>query len=124
MAIGRTSPLPSTLHHTSPINSSPGPILATISLIVLAGGILLQFLTILSGAITSAPINQFYFLEASGIGSIPGARDPSRWTFFAICGADQESGHNISCGSPVPALPFDPPRNFGTETNVPEGFIG
>lgn len=98
------------------------PILSLVSLIILAGGICLSFFVILSGAINSSPINQFYFLEASNIGSIPGARNPSRWTFFAICGA--ENGKNANCGSPVPALSFDPPRNFGTKQGVPETFIG
>jgi len=93
------------------------------SLLILAGGIVLQFFTILSGGINSSPINQFYFLEASNIGSIPGARNPSRWTFFAICGVDS-AGHNANCGNAVPALPFDPPRNFGTTQNIPEQFIG
>jgi len=99
------------------------PIISFVSLIILAGGILLQFFTILSGGINSSPENQFYFLEASNIGDIPGARNPSRWTFFAICGVG-ENGHNANCGSPVPALPFDPPRNFGTQQNVPDRFIG
>lgn len=93
-----------------------------VSLIILAGGILLQFLTILSGGNNSNPLNQFYFLEASTNG-IPNARNPSRWTFFAICGVGA-NGHNENCGSTVPALPFDPPRNFGTTENVPEQFIG
>lgn len=85
---------------------------------------LLQFFTILSGAVNGNPEDQFYFLEASNIGNIPGARNPSRWTFFAICGVDASDGHNSDCGNVVPALPFDPPRNFGTGTNVPEQFIG
>ncbi|KAF2747532.1 SUR7-domain-containing protein [Sporormia fimetaria CBS 119925] len=99
------------------------PIIAASSLILLAGGILLQFLTILSGGVHSRPENQFYFLEASDIGNIPGARNPSRWTFWSICGVNSR-GHNADCGSPVPALPFDPPRNFGTQQNVPQQFIG
>jgi hypothetical protein len=99
-----------------------GTIIGLSALVILAGGVLLQFFTILSGAVNSSPINQFYFLEAS-TSNIPGARDPSRWTFFAICGVD-ESGHNSNCGNVVPALPFDPPRNFGTDVNVPEQFRG
>lgn len=87
----------------------------------MAGGVLLQFLTILSGGVNSPPLNRFYFLEASTNG-IPNARDPSRWTFFAICGA--ENGRNANCGASVPALPFDPPRNFGTQEGIPEQFIG
>ncbi|KAF2488875.1 SUR7-domain-containing protein [Lophium mytilinum] len=99
------------------------PIFGIVSLIILAGGILLQFLVILSGAVNSSPENQIYFLEASNIGNIAGARNPSRWTFFAVCGADSK-GHNTNCGKVVPALPFDPPRNFGTTMNVPDQFIG
>ena len=83
----------------------------------------MQIFTILSGAINSAPLNNFYFLQAATNG-IPNARNPSRWTFFAICGRDPSSGNNANCGSPVPALPFDPPRNFGTTESVPEQFIG
>lgn len=99
-----------------------GPLLAILSLILVAGGVLLQFFTILSGAVNSSPIDRFYFLEASTNG-IADARNPSRWTYFAICGVDPSTGHNTNCGSVVPALPFDPPRNFGTETGVPEQFI-
>jgi len=97
--------------------------LGLLSLIILAGGILLQFLVILSGSVNGNPENQIYFLEASNIGNIPNARNPSRWTFFAICGVGS-NGRNADCGAPVPALPFDPPRNFGTQTNVPQQFIG
>ncbi|KAH9868263.1 hypothetical protein J1614_007335 [Plenodomus biglobosus] len=99
------------------------PLLAFGSLILLAGGIVLQFFIILSGAVNSSPMNMFYFLEASTNG-ITDARNPSRWTFFAICGADPSSGHNANCGAIVPALPFDPPRNFGTTEGIPEQFIG
>ena len=49
-------------------------------------------------------------------------RNPSRWTFFAICGAN--NGYNVNCGNTVPALPFDPPRNFGTNNNIPQQFLG
>lgn len=99
-----------------------GPILALASLFLLAGGIVLQFFTILSGAIKSSPIDLFYFLEASTNG-ISDARNPSRWTFFAICGSDPSTGRNANCGAVVPALPFDPPRNFGTQDGVPEQFL-
>lgn len=91
------------------------------SLILVGGGVLLQFFTILTGGVKSAPLNKFYFLEASTNG-IPNARNPSRWTFFAICG--EENGLNADCGASVPALPFDPPRNFDTQTGIPEQFIG
>jgi hypothetical protein len=77
----------------------------------------------LTGGVNSSPLNKFYFLETSTNG-IPGARNPSRWTFFAICGADPSSGKNANCGNVVPALPFDPPRNFGTQQGIPQQFIG
>jgi len=99
-----------------------GTVLGLSALILAAGGVLLQFFTILSGAVNSSPINQFYFLEASTSG-IPNARDPTRWTFFAICGVDAD-GYNSNCGNVVPALPFDPRRNFDTDVNLPEQFIG
>jgi len=99
------------------------PILGFVSLIILAGGILFQFFVILSGAVNGSPENQIYFLQASGLQRITGARNPSRWAFFAICGVNS-AGHNANCGSVVPALPFDPPRNFGTTMNIPEQFIG
>ena len=83
----------------------------------------MQFFTILSGAVSGSPENQFYFLEASNIGNIPNARNPARWTFFAICGVNPDNGHNANCGKVVPALPFDPPRNFGTESNIPSQFL-
>jgi len=99
------------------------PILGLVSLILLAGGILLQFLVILSGAINGSPVNKVYFLQSSTNG-IPGARNPSRWTFFSICGV--QNGHDGNCGAIVPALPFNPPgkSNFGTTTGVPDSFVG
>ncbi|KAL9088341.1 MAG: hypothetical protein Q9165_006266 [Trypethelium subeluteriae] len=100
------------------------PLLGFTSLILLAGGILLQFLVILSGTTQSNPENQIYFLQTSTNG-IPGARNPSRWTFFSICGVDG-NGRNTNCGATVPALPFSPPNphDFGTAVGVPPDFIG
>ncbi|KAH7405776.1 SUR7/PalI family-domain-containing protein [Phaeosphaeria sp. MPI-PUGE-AT-0046c] len=97
------------------------PLLAFLSLVLVAGALLLQFFTILTGGVNSAPLNKFYFLETS-TNNIPGALNPARWTYFAVCGA--EDGLNANCGSPKPALPFDPPRNFGTENGIPDQFIG
>ncbi|KAF2090410.1 SUR7-domain-containing protein [Saccharata proteae CBS 121410] len=99
------------------------PVLGGLGLLVLAGGILLQFLVILSGTTEASPENQIYFLQASTNGVSPSTRNPSRWTFFAVCGVDS-AGHNTNCGAVVPALPFDPPRNFGTQDGVPDQFIG
>ncbi|KAK3078864.1 hypothetical protein LTS18_006438 [Coniosporium uncinatum] len=101
------------------------PILGLVSLILTAGGILLQFLVILSGIHTYAvPLNLVYFLQAdtSGISNAP---NPARWTFFSICGVGP-NGHNANCGPIRAALPFDPPnsQDFGTTNGVPPAFIG
>ncbi|KAF2397513.1 SUR7-domain-containing protein [Trichodelitschia bisporula] len=101
------------------------PLLAFVSIILLAGGMLFQFFIILSGTTLSTPENQIWFLEST-TNNIPNApRNPSRWTSFAICGVDSK-GHNTNCGAPVPALPFDPSHhtNFGTNTGVPNAFVG
>jgi hypothetical protein len=95
--------------------------LALISLILVAGGVLLSFFTILSGSVDHLPIDKFYFLETTTNG-IPNARNPTRWTYLALCGV--VNGRNGDCGSTRAALPFDPPRNFGTTENVPDNFIG
>lgn len=99
------------------------PILAIVSLILLAGGTLLQLLIVLSGGINSSPVNQIYFLQSTTDG-IEDARNPTRWTYFALCGVN-DNGNNANCGSPVPALPFDPPHrnNFGTTQGVPDDFV-
>ncbi|KAF2757335.1 SUR7-domain-containing protein [Pseudovirgaria hyperparasitica] len=97
------------------------PIVGLVSLIILAGGILLQFFIILSGSINSSPENLVYFLQATTNG-ISNARNPTRWTYFALCGVDGNN-HNTDCGSPVPALPFDPKRNFGTTDGIPESLM-
>ena len=100
------------------------PILNITAIVLLAGGIVLQFLTILSGAVQSSPTNLVYFLQASTDG-VSGGRDnlpnPIRWTFFALCG--NENGKNANCYPVRAALPFDPPRNFGTENGVAEAFL-
>lgn len=100
------------------------PILGFLSLIFLAGAVLLQFFVLLAGSVDHTPENLFYFLETTTNG-IPGARNPSRWTLFYICGVDG-NGHNANCGKPVPALPFNPPgrSNFNTDVGVPAAFIG
>lgn len=96
-----------------------------IALIILAGGIVLSFFVVLSGAVNTSPVGNTYFLQTT-TGGISGGRDdygnPTRWTFLALCG--EENGRNANCRGTQPALPFDPPRNFGTENNVPEQFIG
>jgi len=52
------------------------PLMVLLGLIFLAGGMLLQFLTVLSGGVKSFPENLIYFLEA-GTNGIAGAPNPS-----------------------------------------------
>ena len=101
------------------------PILNLAAIVLLAGGIVLQFLTILSGAVQSSPVNLVYFLQAStdGVsGGRPDLPNPIRWTFFALCGVD--GNRNANCYPVRPALPFDPPNNFRTDQGLPDGFDG
>lgn len=102
-------------------NYLSGPILGLVSLIILAGGCLLQFLVILSGTVEHNPLNKVFFLQSTTNG-ITGAQNPARWTFFAVCGV--ANGLNANCGHVKPALPFNPVQNFGTSTGVPDAFIG
>ncbi|KXT00573.1 hypothetical protein AC578_5218 [Pseudocercospora eumusae] len=99
-------------------------ILAFTAVLLIAGGIVMEFLVILSG-LNSSPLNQVYFLQADTTG-ITGANDhfrnPARWTYLAICGVD--GGRNANCNPRGAAIPFSPVRNFGTTNGVPEQFIG
>ncbi|QIW99206.1 hypothetical protein AMS68_004724 [Peltaster fructicola] len=97
------------------------PILGLFAIILLAGGILLQFFVILSGSVYSTPENSIYFLEASTNG-VSGAQNPTRWTYLALCGADS-NGNNANCGSTAPAIPFNPPQNFNTNSGLPDDFV-
>lgn len=85
---------------------------------------MLQFFIILSG-LNSSPLNLVYFLQTSTNGITNGNdeyRNPARWTYLDICGVD--GSRNANCGSTRAATPFDPVRNFGTDTGVPQQFIG
>ncbi|KAK5114257.1 hypothetical protein LTR85_010322 [Meristemomyces frigidus] len=102
------------------------PILGLISMILLAGGIVLTFFIVLSGAhIYKTPVNLVYFLQADTAGISGGnsqLHNPARWTYFSICGAD--GSHNANCGPVHAAQSFNPAHNFGTQTGVPSAFIG
>lgn len=121
MAVARMSILHSSIDHSSLLTTMAGPILGLISLILLGAGILFQFFVILSGVTNTTPLNRTYFLQVDTAGT-SASRNPTRWTFFYICGA--ANGLNANCGAPVPALPFDPPRNFGSTQGIPGAFIG
>lgn len=96
-------------------NSHVGGGLGLVSLILLAGAIVLMLFVILSGVKNTSPLNKTYFLSAD-TSKIPGARAVSQWTYFYICGAG-----NKNCGSPVPALPLRGKYDFPTANgmNVP-----
>lgn len=79
--------------------SRKGAILSTVSLILIAGSIVLMFFVVLSGVKHTTPLSKTYFLQAD-TSSILGARATSQWTYFYICG----EGNN-DCGDAVPALP-------------------
>lgn len=99
------------------------PMLGFLAMIVLAGGLVMQFFIVLSGTHIGMPENRIYFLQAATDGVTGGnsnVHNPVRWTYFSICGV--ANGLNYDCGRPTPALPFDPERNFGTSTGLPSQF--
>lgn len=97
------------------------PILSLVAIVLLAGGIVLQMLIILSG-LKGSPVNQVYFIQTTTNGIPHMSSDyhnPARWTYLNICGVGP-SGLNADCGKKHPAIPFDLVKNFGTTTGVPE----
>jgi len=94
-----------------------------VALFFLAVAILFQFFIILSGTKAGNPTNKVYFLEASTSSS--GLLNPTRWTYWSICGA--EGSKNVNCGSAHTLTTFDPPSNFAgnvtnVEKNIPAAF--
>jgi len=75
-------------------------ILGITSLVLIGGALLLMLFVVLSGVKNHTPLNKVYFLRAD-TSKIQGARPVSQWTYFYVCGQD-----NQNCGSPVPDLPF------------------
>lgn len=119
MSPSETPKHPATRDNTT--NKQPGPILGLVSLVLIAGAVLLILLILLGGGIGHNPVNQFYFLQADTSG-IPGAADISRWTFWNACSV--VNGRN-ACPAAHPAYPLDPPSNFdGPDTKIPPQFIG
>lgn len=107
----------------TPLTVCLGPVLALVSLVLVAGAIVLTLFILLAGAIDKDPVYKFYFLQAHTQG-IPNAPADSRWTFWNICSVNSK-GFNV-CPKVHPAFPFDPPshRNFDTKTDIPKQFIG
>nr|POE89996.1 protein sur7 [Quercus suber] len=99
-------------------------LLSLLSIILLAGGIVMEFLIILSGTHIGTPENQIYFLQSSTNGITGGPNpvpNPARWTYFSVCGVT--NGLNTDCSRVRAAQPFDPEGNFGTQTGLPDAFI-
>lgn len=94
--------------------------LAIVSLVLLAGGLVMLFLIILAGARNASPLNQIWFLEAD-THAIPGAPALSHWTLYNACPVDGDGLNN--CGPASAAYPFQPQTNFGSDKNVPTPFI-
>lgn len=86
-------------------------------LLMLATSILFLFFIILSGVTDSTPLNKTYFLRAHTEG-ITGALPYSQWTYFYICG-----DNNQDCTSAKAAMPFGWAWDTGAR-NVPPGLGG
>jgi hypothetical protein len=91
--------------------------MGTVSLILIAGSLVLMFFVVLSGVTNKNPLNKTYFLRATTSG-VTGARPVSQWTYFYVCGEG-----NTDCGKPVPALPFGYAWIGGGE-GAPSGLLG
>ncbi|PSR93980.1 SUR7/PalI family-domain-containing protein [Coniella lustricola] len=76
------------------------PSLGLVALIFLAGSITMLFFVILSGTTRNSPLDNTWFLQADTSG-ISGAKDLSQWTYFYICGQN-----NQDCTRASPAMPF------------------
>lgn len=88
-----------------------------ISLLLIAGSLVLLFFVVLSGVKSTVPLNKTYFLQAD-TSSIPGARAVSQWTYFYVCGAG-----NTDCGKAVPDLPIGYAWVNGN-SGVPASLVG
>ncbi|CAF9929999.1 MAG: hypothetical protein GOMPHAMPRED_005537 [Gomphillus americanus] len=97
------------------------PIFAILSLIFVAGAVLLEFFVILAGAINGNPINQVYFLEVDRSSAQDGSQ-LTHWTYWNSCQA-AGGGLDTLCGV-SPAYPFDPQNNFGGSQGIPAAFMG
>lgn len=91
--------------------------LSFISILFLATSLLLLWFIILSGITNTSPLNHTYFLRAD-TSDITGARPVSQWTYFRICGLDNED-----CGSAKPALPFGAAWSSNPQ-NAPAELVG
>lgn len=92
--------------------------MGTGSMILIAGSIVLLFFVVLSGVKHTSPLKQTYFLQADTSSFSGSGRTLSQWTYFYVCGANNED-----CGKPVPALPIGYAWVGGTD-GVPGALVG
>ncbi|KAI1392494.1 SUR7/PalI family-domain-containing protein [Hypoxylon trugodes] len=91
--------------------------LAPLSLIFLAGSIVMLFFVILSAVTNTSPLRQTYFLSADTSG-ITGARSVTQWAYFYICGEG-----NSDCSRTWPAPPLGWAWS-GNPSNAPSELVG
>ncbi|KAK4102881.1 hypothetical protein N658DRAFT_422381, partial [Parathielavia hyrcaniae] len=91
--------------------------LAPLALLLIAGSLVMLWFVILSGLTRTSPLRQTYFLRADTSG-IEGARPVSQWTYFRVCGDD-----NDDCGPSRPALPLGDAWDSNAD-GVPSDLIG
>jgi hypothetical protein len=91
--------------------------LGFVSWIFLAGALVMMFFVVLSGVKDVSPLNKIYFLQAD-THMIKGARPISQWTYFYVCGAN-----NQDCGSATAALPFGYAW-YGNTNGAPSELVG
>ncbi|KAH0495681.1 hypothetical protein TgHK011_009215 [Trichoderma gracile] len=92
-------------------------LLGTAGLTLLSTSLLFIWFLILPGVADDTPFRKTYYLRADTSG-ITGARPVSQWTYFFICGRD-----NQDCGDAHPAIPFGFAWDSNAQ-NVPPGLGG
>ncbi|KAA8914658.1 actin cortical patch protein Sur7, partial [Sphaerosporella brunnea] len=96
-------------------------IISLLSLIFMAGTIVMLVLLLSAGSHEREPLQRIHFLEADTRG-IPNAPDGlCHWTLYNYCHV--VNGQNHACRPPSAAYPMDPVRNFNTTTDVPRDFV-
>lgn len=89
-----------------------------VSLILIAGAIVLMFFVVLSGVTNSTPLNKTWFLQADTSSIAGSGRAVSQWTYFYVCGSG-----NQNCGSAVPDLPIGYAW-VGGSSGAPSNMVG
>ncbi|KAK0656293.1 actin cortical patch SUR7/pH-response regulator pali [Cercophora newfieldiana] len=88
-----------------------------ISIIFLGASLVMLWFLILSGLTHTSPLSQTYFLRAN-TSDITGSRPITQWTYFFVCGLD-----NNDCGPATPALPIGHAWS-GSPDNAPAELVG